>query len=59
MSRYGLHGEYYRVWIVAVASYVTVWDLNKALSIRPVFYLTSNTIIKSGTGTINDPYIIK
>ena len=59
MSRYGLHGEYYRVWIVAVASYVTVWDLNKALSIRPVFYLISNTIIKSGTGTINDPYIIK
>ena len=28
------------------------------LSVRPTFYLTSTTSITSGTGTMDDPYII-
>ena len=27
--------------------------------VRPVFFLTSDIVIKSGTGTIDEPYMIK
>ena len=32
--------------------------LTSAYSVRPVFYLTSDIKITSGTGTIDNPYII-
>ena len=37
-----------------IGSYYKFW----AYSVRPTFYLTSTTVITSGTGTLSDPYLL-
>ena len=37
---------------------VKTFYVKKGASVRPTFYLTSTTSIISGTGTMDDPYII-
>ena len=59
MSRYGRDNSNYRAWNIYSGGSINLPNLDYEISIRPVFYLTSNTKITSGTGTINDPYIIK
>jgi len=57
MSRCGFNGNYYYAWIVYSDGYV-YWDVvATALSVRPVFYLTSDVAI-AGEGTSTSPYII-
>jgi len=60
ISRYGADrmGNYasWRVYSVGDIDRAT-WDGN-ALSVRPVFYLTSDVEITGGTGTIDDPFLI-
>ncbi len=35
------------------------WLLTSSLSVRPVFYIDASQILKDGTGTITNPFIIK
>ncbi len=59
MSRYGgVRGGYvaYYVRSEGFGSYYVL--LNSSLSVRPVFYLTSDVEFVSGTGTSSDPFII-
>ncbi len=58
MSRYGANGSIYSAWYVYSVGGVA-WDGKFAQnSVRPVFYLTSDVEIVSGTGTSSDPFII-
>ncbi len=52
------YGSYYNAWGVYSSGHVGGSLLDHAYSVRPVFYLNSDQIIKSGTGTIDDPYIL-
>ena len=50
--------NYVRVFRVYSSGYVNSEDVMDVFSVRPTFYLTSTTSIISGTGTMDDPYII-
>ncbi len=58
ISRYGKSGSYYFAWAVNSDGYISYAHVNNALSVRPVFYLNSDEVIKSGSGTLSDPYIL-
>ena len=59
MSRRGFFaGVNYRAWNVASGGTVGYPNLAVGDSVRPVFYLTSEVKITSGTGTATDPFII-
>lgn len=45
--------------IVAVSASIESLPVDTTLSIRPVIYLKSRTLVVSGTGSLEDPYIIK
>ena len=45
--------------VFSVSDIIEPLKVNTVLSIRPVVYLNSRILITSGTGTIEDPYIIK
>lgn len=45
--------------VFSVSDTIEPLKVNTSLSIRPVVYLNSRMLITSGTGTIEDPYIIK
>ena len=45
--------------VFSVSDIIEPLKVNTSLSIRPVVYLNSRILITSGTGTIEDPYIIK
>ncbi len=58
ISRYGYLSGYYYAWNVdsdGSVNYPYVYATN---FVRPVFYLNSDEVIKSGTGTLLDPYIL-
>jgi len=60
MSRYGkASGVFYTAWAVrSGGSFSKDYYFYGALSIRPVFYLTSDVEIIGGAGTIDDPFRI-
>lgn len=45
--------------VFSVSDTIEPLKVNTSLSIRPVVYLNTRILITSGTGTIEDPYIIK
>ena len=45
-------------WLTSTGSVDNLAAVHGALSVRPVFYLSSDVSITSGTGTSSDPYII-
>lgn len=45
--------------IIAVSNTIESLSTNTDLNIRPVVYLKSRTLVISGTGSLEDPYIIK
>ena len=45
--------------VFSVSDTIEPLKVNTSLSIRPVVYLNSRILITSGTGTIEEPYIIK
>ena len=60
MSRFGLYSsEVYTAWTVSNSGYAHDCGLAGTYSVRPVFYLTSDVGITSGTGTLDDPFIIE
>ena len=61
MSRYGYDSNHniYRAWYVHSNGANTWHSLSATAAVRPTFYLTSNTQYKSGTGTIENPIILK
>ncbi|MBQ7030879.1 MAG: hypothetical protein IJN13_00710 [Bacilli bacterium] len=60
MSRCGYDDDYssYGAWAVYSSGSLYSNYLYNALSVRPVFYLTSDIRITGGTGTIDDPFLI-
>ena len=50
----------YGMWSISSDGHVELkqFDNQPELSVRPVFYLTANQTIASGTGTLQDPYIL-
>ena len=56
-SRYGVYYGYYDAWRVHSYGGVNDGYVNFTVSVRPVFYLTSDVEL-SGEGTIGSPYII-
>ena len=56
-SRYGDADGIYLAWLVHSTGSVTWNNVDGTLSVRPVFYLTSEVEL-SGEGTIGSPYII-
>ena len=60
MARLGYIGGYYLSWLVGTNGAVSGNGGNyNSNSYRPVFYLTSDVMIVSGTGTASDPFIIE
>ena len=60
MTRYTHMLKINQAWVLH--SYKTIVDskeVDRTLSVRPVFYLTSTQEIASGSGTLNDPYILR
>jgi len=57
VSRYGFNGYSYGAWCVSSDGHVGHDFVYDAVSVRPVFYLTSDVEL-SGEGTIGSPYII-
>ena len=57
-----ISGNSYDVFIVNSndpTNYGTLGSGNLAITVRPVFYLTSTTSIIDGDGSLNNPYILK
>ena len=57
-TRYGERSSIYFAWAVTSVGNVNLYAVYYTSSVRPVFYLTEDIQIKSGTGKNNDPYII-
>ncbi len=67
ISRYGMNIILYNAWFVnsdgsfditSITSDSNIPCVDITHSVRPVFYLNSDEVIKSGSGTISDPYIL-
>ena len=61
MSRYGydVGNELYSAWVLYSLGYVRYYDVSSTLvAVRPTFFLTSDVLYKSGTGTIENPIIL-
>ncbi len=58
ISRYGNNHDLYSAVLVNSNGSVAATSVNSTLSVRPTFYLNSDEIIVSGTGTLSDPYIL-
>ncbi len=59
ISRYGNHGSYYYAWSVPSSGVVNNHSVDGTNSVRPSFYLNTEEVIKSGAGTLSDPFILK
>jgi len=60
MSRYGFNStENYIAYGVGSGGDINGWFVNNTLSVRPVFYLESDTKLDKGLGTIDNPYTIE
>ena len=59
-SRYGAYGSYFCAWYVTGSGYVYhEYSVNKAYGARPVFYLTIDTKVSTGDGSLENPFIIE
>ncbi len=56
ISYFGLNGEFWAAYNISDFPGPSI--LTSSNGVRPVFYLTSNTKLSSGIGTIDDPFII-
>ena len=64
ISRYGNYvrknvGEYYFAWSLAEDGLIYSQEVSSSSAIRPVFYLTTDVVYSSGTGSIDDPFMIE
>ena len=60
LSRAGLiGGTTYATWVIDDTGAINTSGVNMANSVRPVFYLTTDVIYSSGTGSIDDPFMIE
>ncbi len=60
ISRYGrISNGSYTVWFVLSGGYFGSTYVNLAHSVRPVFYLNDDEVIKSGEGSLSDPFLLK
>ena len=59
MSRYGLISTAYYAWAVNSIGNILYDHTGITPSVRPVFYLKSDVEFLNGTGTIDNPYLIK
>lgn len=48
--------NYYKAYIVAENGAVGTHSLTSEVNVRPTLYLKTEQTIKSGTGTLADPY---
>lgn len=48
--------NYYKAYIVAENGAVGIYSLTSEANVRPTLYLKTEQTIKSGTGTLADPY---
>ena len=51
-------GEYYS-WRISDGGYVYYYYTSNTYAVRPVFYLTTNVVHSSGTGSLDDPFVIE
>ncbi len=58
ISRVGLNGSYYGAWGVYSDGQVNNLFVYDTYSVRPVFYLNTEEVIKSGTGSLSDPFLL-
>lgn len=59
IPRYGTNGLGYRAWAIDVDGDVTTVVTHVQYTIRPVFFLKDSVGYLNGSGTINDPFLIK
>ena len=59
MSRFGyIEDEGYFSWAVDTSGYIDIINTNDEYGVRPTFYLTTDTKIGYGNGSLNSPFII-
>ncbi len=58
LSRYGAYVSNFSAWTVNSAGFVDYGYVNSSRGVRPVFYLTSNQVLSSGDGSLENPFII-
>ena len=59
MTRYGHNSNWgqHAAWVVGTNGSLDIWGVHYTITVRPVFYLTSE-IGLVGEGTITNPFII-
>ncbi len=58
LARYGISGRAYGAWNIDSDGDWGYFAVTNSLAIRPVFYLTSNEAISSGSGSLDDPFVL-
>lgn len=59
LPQQGVSNNYYGAYLILEGGYFIRNTLSGSYLIRPVFYLTSNSTISSGKGSLIDPFVIK
>ena len=59
LSRFGVGGGYFGAWSVASDGRVSASDVDNTHGVRPVFYLTTDTKVSTGEGSLENPFMIK
>ena len=60
LSRAGfVGGTTYATWVIDNTGAINTSGVNMANSVRPVFYLNTDVVYSSGTGSIDDPFMIE
>ena len=59
VASYGTFGSRASVWNIYANGSLAYNDIGNKRGVRPVFYLTTDTIVSGGDGTINNPFIIE
>ena len=58
LSRYGDYSGYFDAWDVNSVGSVYYYNVDAAYGARPVFYLTTDTKVSDGDGSLANPFII-
>ena len=60
LSRFGVRSGFFSAWdIIDDEGRVFHADVNNADAVRPVFYLTTDTKVSSGDGSLENPFILE
>ena len=59
LSRYGARGSDFDAWYVDSGGSMGIFRVTNSNGVRPVFYLTIDTKISDGDGSLNNPFILK